>query len=85
MGPTHPWWSFVGACVARRREASWQGKGHKAKITPFGKKKEKTFLEHLFKRGKIGSTFKFKLGGLIKGNFGSTITWRKRRDLWRCT
>ena len=19
MGPTHPWWSFVGACVARRR------------------------------------------------------------------
>ena len=40
----------------------------------------KALMEYLSKRGKIGSNFKFKLRGLIKGNFGSTITWRKREE-----
>ena len=41
----------------------------------------KVLGEHLSKWGKIGAKVKFKSGGLIKGNFGSTITWRKRRNL----
>ena len=66
MGPTHLWWSLCG-----KEEASWQGKGHKAKFTILGKRKEKANLEHLSKRGKIGSTFKFKLGASLRAILGA--------------
>ena len=41
----------------------------------------KVLGEHLSKWGKIGAKVKFKSGCLIKGKKGSTITWRKRRNL----
>ena len=44
----------------------------------------KVLGKHLSKWGKIGANVKFKSGGLIKGKKGSTITWRKRRNLWKC-
>ena len=44
----------------------------------------KVLGKHLSKWGKIGANVKFKSGSLIKGKKGSTITWRKRRNLWKC-
>ena len=59
-------WSLSG-----KEEASWQRKGHKAKFTILGKRKEKANLKHLSKRGKIGSTFKFKLGASLRAILGA--------------
>ena len=80
MGPTHPWWSFVGACVARKRLVGKE-KDIKQRLLLLAKRRKRHSWS-IFPKGVIWSQkFKFKVEGLIKGKIGSTLKRRKRREL----
>ena len=79
MGPTHPWWSFVGSYVARRRLV---GKEKDIKQSlPFLVKGRKRQLRSIFPNGVILAPHSNSNWELQKGQFwNGKKSFKKRKE-----